>query len=164
MHRLLHSGTVPEKLPKTPLFGPSLIHQLLLLGSQQHPQSGVLLTSFSTWGRENSLAEINLESTGVIKGSKIFWGQKLANTCSFVGGRIIMQQEKIWRAERRLTNPALGGDPLLLSKILHLLFFPLVRILCALCLESRKNYQHGLAAGPLEFQFLRPRGCLTNPF
>jgi len=25
-------------------------------------------------------------------------------------------------------------------------------------------YQHGLNAGPLEFQFLRPRGCLTNPF
>jgi len=51
-------------------FGPSLIHQLRLLGSQQHPQSGVLLPSFSTWGTENSLAEINLESTGggVIKG------------------------------------------------------------------------------------------------
>jgi len=42
--------------------------------------------------------------------------------------------------------------------------FPLVRILCALCLESQKNYQHGLDVGPLEFQFLRPRGCLTNPF
>jgi hypothetical protein len=135
----IYTGTVPEKLPKTPLFGPSLIHQLLLLGSQQHPQSGVLLTSFSTWGPENSLVKINLESTGVIKGSKIFCGQKLANTCSFVGRRIIVQQEKISRAERRLTNPALGGDPLLLSKILHLLFSPLVRILCALCLESRKK-------------------------
>jgi len=32
-----------------------------------------------------------------------------------------------------------GGDPLLLYKILHLLFFPLVRILCALGLESRKK-------------------------
>ena len=57
-----------------------------------------------------------------------------------------------------------GSDPLLLYKILHLLFFLLVRILCALRLESRKNYQHGLDAGPLEYQFLRPRGCLTNPF
>ena len=58
-----------------------------------------------------------------------------------------------------------GGDPLLLYKILHLLFFPLVRILSALCLESKKkNYQHGLDAGPLEFQFLWPSGCLTNPF
>jgi hypothetical protein len=59
---------------------------------------------------------------------------------------------------------ASGGDPLLLYKITHLLFFPLVRILCALRLESRKNDQHGLDAGPLEFQFLRPRGCLTNQF
>ena len=48
--------------------------------------------------------------------------------------------------------------------MLYLLFFPVVRILCALRLESRgKNYRHGLDAGPLEFQFLRPRGCLTNP-
>jgi len=46
---LLRGRTFSEKLPKIPLFGPSLIHQLRLLGSQQHPQSGVLLTSFSTW-------------------------------------------------------------------------------------------------------------------
>ena len=57
-----------------------------------------------------------------------------------------------------------GCDPLLLYKILHILFVPLVRILCALCLESRKNYQHGLGAGPLKFQFLRLRKYLTNPF
>jgi len=56
----LRSHTVPEKLLKIPLFGPSLINQLRLLGSQQHQQSGVLLTSFQTWGPENSLAEINL--------------------------------------------------------------------------------------------------------
>jgi len=42
--------------------------------------------------------------------------------------------------------------------------FPLVRILCTLRLESRKNYQHGLNMGPLEFQFLLLRRCLTNPF
>jgi len=59
---------VSEKLPKIPLFGPSLIHQLRLLGSQQHSQSGVRLTTFSTWGTEKSLAEINLDSTGADKG------------------------------------------------------------------------------------------------
>jgi len=64
----LRGHTVSEKLPKFPLFGPSIIHQLWLLGSQQHPQSGVLVTSFLTWGAENSLAEINLESTGGDKG------------------------------------------------------------------------------------------------
>jgi hypothetical protein len=59
---------------------------------------------------------------------------------------------------------ASGDDPLLLYKILHLLFFPLARMLCALHLESRKNYQHDLDGGPLEFQFLRLRGCLIKPF
>jgi len=60
--------TVSEKLPKISLFGPSLFHQLWLLGSHQNPQSGVLVTSFSSQGTENSLAEINLESTGGDKG------------------------------------------------------------------------------------------------
>jgi hypothetical protein len=68
MYRPLHGPTVSEKLPKICLFGPSLVHQLQLFGSQQHPQSGVLLTSFSTWGTENSLVEINLETTGGDKG------------------------------------------------------------------------------------------------
>jgi hypothetical protein len=60
----LRSHTVSEKLPKITLFGPSLIHQLQLIGSQQHQQNGVLLTSFSTWGTQNGLVEINMESTG----------------------------------------------------------------------------------------------------
>jgi hypothetical protein len=30
-------------------------------------------------------------------------------------------------------------------------------------LRVEKNYQHGLDAGRLDFQFLRPRGYLTNP-
>ena len=59
---------------------------------------------------------------------------------------------------------ASGDDPLLFYKILHLLFFPLVRILCAHALRVEKNYYHGLDAGPLEFQFLRRRGYLTKPF
>jgi len=66
-------------------------------------------------------------------GCNIFLCQKLANTCSYVGGHVIVQQERSW------TNPPTslpGGDPLLLYKILHLLFFPLVQILCALRLES----------------------------
>ena len=31
-------------------------------------------------------------------------------------------------------------------------------------LRVEKIYQYGLDAGPMELQFLRPRGCLTNPF
>jgi hypothetical protein len=64
----LGGGTVSEKLPKIPLFALCLIHRLRLLKSQQHPQNEVLLTSFSTWGTENSLAEINLDSTKDDKG------------------------------------------------------------------------------------------------
>jgi len=30
----------------------------------------------------------------VIEGCNIFWGQKFAKTCSFVGGCIIVQKEK----------------------------------------------------------------------
>jgi hypothetical protein len=90
-YRRLRGRTVSEKLPKFSIFGHSLIHQLRLLGSQHHPQCGVLLTSFSTWGTENSLAEIILESTVGDKEFNIFLDQKLVNTCSFVGGRIFVQ-------------------------------------------------------------------------
>jgi len=73
IYRPLRGRTVSEKLPKIPHFGPSIIHHVRFLGSQQNSQSGVLLTSFSTWGTENSLAEINLEITGVIKCFNFFW-------------------------------------------------------------------------------------------
>jgi len=166
IYRLLRGGTVSEKLLKIPLFGP-LIHQLRLLGSQQHLRNGVLLTSVSTWGTENSLVEINLESTGVIKGCNTFWGRKLTNTCSFVGGYIIVQQEKISRAECSCTN--------LLNVLQEAIHYSFIKS-CIYCfsvwyeffvryaLRVENNYQHGLDAGHLEFQFLRPRGCHTNPF
>jgi aerobic-type carbon monoxide dehydrogenase small subunit (CoxS/CutS family) len=61
--------------------------------------SATSLTSFSTWEIEYSLVETNLESTGAeIKGCDIFSSQKLANTCSFVGGHIA-QQGKISTAK-----------------------------------------------------------------
>ena len=86
IYRLLHGCTFSEKLPKIPLFGPSLIHQLWLLGSQQHQQNGVLLSSFSTWRKDYSLAEITLESLGgVIKGCNFFgvknWKKKNLQLC-----------------------------------------------------------------------------------
>jgi len=56
------------------------------------------------------------------------------------------------------------GDQLFLHKILHLLFFLLLRILCALCLEIRKNNPQYFNVGPLEFHFLRMRRCLANIF
>jgi len=103
----------------------------------------------------------------VIKGCKIFWGKKLANTCSFVGRRIITQQEKVSRAECSWTN--------LLNALQEAINYSFIKfyIYCFslwyeffvhYALRVKKNYQHGLDAGPLEFQFLRPRGCFTSPF
>ena len=96
-----------------------------------------------------------------------FLGQNLANTCSFVGGHIIVQQEKISRAERTWTNPVNA-----LQMAIHYSFIKF----CIYCLSLwyeffahyalrvEKNYQYGLDVGPLEFQFLRPQGSLTRPF
>jgi len=53
-----------------------------------------------------------------------------------------MQKKKNLESRKQQGEPvefASGGDPLLLYKILHLPFFPLVRILCALRFESRKK-------------------------
>jgi hypothetical protein len=85
VYRLLRGRTVSKKLPKISLFGPSLIHQLRLLGSQQHLQSGVFLTSFSTWGTENRLAEINLESTRGDERFNIFWVSKIVKHLQLCG-------------------------------------------------------------------------------
>jgi hypothetical protein len=93
--------------------------------------------------------------------------QKLANTCSFVGGRIIVQQEQISTAESSWTNS--------LNALQEAIRYSFIK-LCIYCfslwyeffvhyaLRVEKIYQHGLDARPLELQFLRPRGCLTNPF
>jgi hypothetical protein len=65
-------------------------------------------------------------------------GQKLANTALWAGGAT----RKNLETKTQLDEPvecALGGDSLLLYKISNLLFFPLVRILCALRLEIKKN-------------------------
>jgi hypothetical protein len=103
----------------------------------------------------------------MIKGCNIFGGSKISKHLQLCRRAHYRATRKNLESRTQLDQPAewaSGGDPLLLYELLHLLFFPLVRILCALCLDGRKNYQHGLDAGPLEFQFLRPRGCLTNPF
>jgi hypothetical protein len=112
--------------------------------------------SFSTWGIENSLAAINLESTGGYKGFHIFLGQKLANNCGFVGGRIIVQQGKISRAECSWTN--------LLSVLQEAIHYSFIKF-CIYCfslwyklfvhyaLRVEKSYQHVLNAGFWNFSF-----------
>ena len=101
-----------------------------------------------------------------ISDCNLFLGQKLANTCSFVGGHIIVQQEKISRAERSWTDPVNA-----LQEAIHYSFI----IFCtyclssstnvfAICLESQEIYQHDLNAIHLKFQFLRQTGYLSNTF
>jgi len=91
----------------------------------------------------------------VIKGCNIFWGSKISKHLQLCGRAHYHATRKSLESRTQLDEPvecASGGDPLLLYTILRLLFLPLVRILCAVRLESRKkNYQHGLDAGPLEF-------------
>jgi len=78
-----------------------------------------------------------------------------------VGGSIIVQQEKISRAERSWTNPLNA-----LQEAIHYSFIKLCIYCFSLWYEFfmhyalivEKKYQHGLDAGPLEFKFLRPRG------
>ena len=121
-------------------FGPSLIHQLWLLGSQQHPQSGVLLTSFSTWWSENSLAEINLESMGVLKGCIIFLGVKNLQL-QLCGRAHYHATRKSIESRTQLDEPiecASGGDPLFLYKILHLLFSLWYELLVHYALRVKK--------------------------
>jgi hypothetical protein len=78
-----------------------------------------------------------------------------------------VQQEKISRAERNWTNP--------LNSLQEAIHYSFIKF-CIYCfslwyelflhyaLRVELNYQHDRDAGPLEFQFLWPRGCLTNPF
>jgi hypothetical protein len=106
----------------------------------------------------------NGEYGAVIKGCNTFLGQKLANY-QFFGRAQYRATEKISRAERSWTNPLNA-----LQKAIHYTFLKF----CIYCfslwyeffvhyaLRVEKNYQYGLHAGPLELQFLRPRGCLTN--
>jgi len=103
----------------------------------------------------------------MVKGCNISWVVKFGKSLKLCGRTHYRATRKNLESRTQLDEPVectSGGDPLFLYKILHLLFFPLLRIPCALRLESRKNYQQSLDAGLLEFQFLRPRGYLTNLF
>jgi hypothetical protein len=102
----------------------------------------------------------------VIKGCNIF-GVKNWQTLAALWAGALSCNKKISRqqnaAGRTPLNVPTGGEPLLLYKILHLLFFLWYELFVHYA-RVEQNYQHGLDARHLEIQFLRPRGCLTNPF
>jgi hypothetical protein len=86
-----------------------------------------------------------------------------------VGGRIIVQQEKILRAECSWMN-LLNA----LQEVIHYSFIKFCIYYFSLwyeffvhyALRFEKNYQHGLVAGPLTFgiSVSSAKGCLINPF
>jgi hypothetical protein len=77
-----------------------------------------------------------------IKGCNIFWGSKISKQLQLCGRAHYRATWKLLESKTQMDEPtecASGGHPLFLYKILHLLFFPPVRILCALRLESLKK-------------------------
>jgi len=66
-------------------------------------------------------------------------GPKIGKSLQLCGRAHYHVTRKNLESRMQLDEPverASGGDPLLLYKILDLLFFPVVQILCVLCLES----------------------------
>jgi len=94
----------------------------------------------------------------VIKGCNFFF---FANTAALWAGALSCNEKNL-ESRTQLDEPdecASGGDPLLVYCFsLRYEFF------VHYALRVEKNYRHGLDAGPMDFQFLRPRGCLTNSF
>ena len=101
------------------------------------------------------------------RGCNIFGGPKISKYLQLCGRAHYRATRKKLDNRTQLDEPvksASGGDPLLLYKIIHLLFSLWYKFFVHYSLRVEKNYQHGLDVGPLEFHFLLPRGCLTNPF
>jgi len=70
-----------------------------------------------------------MERTGGIKGCNIFLGSKIDKHLQICGQMHYRATRKNLESRTKLDETgehASGGDPLILYKILHLLFFPLV--------------------------------------
>jgi len=167
MYRLLRGRTFSENLPKISRFVPSLIHQLRLLGSQQHMQGWVLLTSFSSWGIENSLAEINLESTGgEIKDCNVFGVKNWQILAALWAGALSCNKKNTSIAECSWTKPLNA-----LQEAIHYSFIKFRIYWFSLwheffvhyALRVEKIYQHDLDAEPFEFQFFSAEGMSHQP-
>jgi hypothetical protein len=124
---------------------------------------------FSTWGTENSLAEINLESTGGDKRVVTFLESKIGKHLQLCGRARCRATRKNLNSRTQLDEPvecaSASGGAIHYSFIKFSIYcFSLwYEFFVHYALRVEKNFQYGLDAGPLEFQFLRPRGCLTKP-
>ena len=73
----------------------------------------------------------------------------------------------LWVAECSWTNPLNALQEAIhysFKKYCIYCFFLWYEFFLHYALRVEKNYQHCLDSGPLEFQFLQRRGCLTNLF
>jgi len=94
-------------------------------------------------------------------GFNIFLGSKTGKHLQLCGRAHYRSTRKNLESRTQLDEPvecASGGDPLLLYKIPNLLFFPLVWILCALRLESRKKLSTWSWCGTFEISFYSAEG------
>jgi hypothetical protein len=80
---------------------------------------------------------------------------------------LLCNKKKISRAERSWTDPMNAPQGAIHYSFIQFCIycFPLWNeFFVHYALRVKKNYQQVLDAGPLEFQFLWPRRCTTNPF
>ena len=97
----------------------------------------------------------------MIKGCN-FFGVRNWQTLAALWAGAIMQQEKISRAERswmNLLNALKEANHYSFINFCICCFSLMYRFFVHYALRVKNSYQHGLDAGPLEFQFLWPRGC-----
>ena len=104
----------------------------------------------------------------MIKGCNIFWGVKNWQIFATLwADALSCNKKKISRAERSWTNPFnMLQEAIHYSRIKFYIycFSFWYEFFVQYAWRVEKIYQHVLDEGPLEFQFLPPRGDLTNPF
>jgi hypothetical protein len=92
----------------------------------------------------------------------------LAKTSSFVSRRIIVRHEKNLESRRSWMNPLNMLQEAILCSFIKLriyCFFLLYEFFVNYALRvEEKSINMFLMRDVLEFQFLRPRGCVTDPF
>ena len=102
----------------------------------------------------------------MIKGCNIFFGSKIGKHLQVCGRAHYRATRKNLESRTQLDEPvecASGGDPLILYKIPHVLFFPLVRILCALRLESRQKLSTRSSCGTFGISVSSAEGMSHQP-
>jgi len=103
----------------------------------------------------------------VVKGCNIFGGQKIGKHLQLCGRTHYLATRQNLESRTQLDEPdecSSGANHYTFIKFYIYCFSLLYEFFVHYALRVEKSYQHGIYAGPSEFQFLWPRGCLTNLF